>query len=256
MTNIIYNRITTLFLDVGNTLISIDFDWVCKELKKNGIQCNADILRRAEAAARPAISSTKINEIKNIPGMDMRLFYFTNILEKLSYKGLKDAKSIKNVAMNLVQSLFPKGNAMRLWSYVLPGTREALTKFKDMGFQMHVISNADGTVEKQLERSDLRSFFGEVIDSHVVQIEKPAPEIFQLALDAAGCTPQESLYVGDIYDVDIVGSESVGMQAVLLDPFSDWDDIECERVPDLLSLANKFLNIKKQSYDEKDIREL
>ena len=48
-----YRDIDTLFLDVGNTLISIDFNWVAEELTKRGLPSNAEALRRAEAGARP-----------------------------------------------------------------------------------------------------------------------------------------------------------------------------------------------------------
>lgn len=245
MTDIAYNDINMLFLDVGNTLISIDFEWVCKELKEIGIRCDACTLQRAEAAARPEISS-QVNEMKNIPGMDMRVFYFVKILEKLPFEMTKDVKSNEIVAQGLVPVLFPEGNAMRLWSYVLPGTHEALQKFQNMGLQMHVISNGDGTVEKQLIRSNLRSFFGNVIDSYLVQVEKPAPRIFKMALENANCKPHEALFVGDIYDVDIVGAESVGMNAILLDPYSDWDGVECERVPDLLVLADRLQSARNR----------
>ena len=49
-----YGEIDTVFLDVGNTLISIDFDWVARELSARNAPCVADALRRAEAKARPA----------------------------------------------------------------------------------------------------------------------------------------------------------------------------------------------------------
>jgi FMN phosphatase YigB (HAD superfamily) len=66
-----------------------------------------------------------------------------------------------------------------------------------------------------------------------------------MALETINYEPQEALYVGDIYEVDIVGAKSVGMQAILVDPFSDWDDVDCERVPDLLALAERMQSIKR-----------
>jgi len=243
MTEIDYNKIAVLFLDVGNTLISIDYAWVSKELRERGIQCDAKTLQRAEAAARPEISS-QVKKIKNDPSSDERVFYFTKILEKLPSSIKKDIVSIKRLAQDLIPIFFSEGNAMRLWSYVLPGTYEALSMFQGLGFQMHVIGNADGVLEQQLIKSNLREFFGVVIDSHVVQVEKPDPRIFKMALESVNCEPQEALYVGDIYEVDIVGAESVGMQAILVDPFSDWGSVDCERIPDLLTLAEKMQSIK------------
>ena len=51
-----YGDIDTVFLDVGNTLISIDFDRVAAELTARQLLCEPDALRRAEAAARPGYS--------------------------------------------------------------------------------------------------------------------------------------------------------------------------------------------------------
>ena len=71
-----YNKIKVLFLDVGNTLMSIDFELVCEALGENGIFCDAGTLHRAEAAARPLISS-EVKKIKRDPSADEREFYFS-----------------------------------------------------------------------------------------------------------------------------------------------------------------------------------
>src|SRR6185436_15400173 len=51
-----YGDLDTIFLDVGNTLISIDFNRVAAELAARQRPCAPDVLRRAEAAARPGYS--------------------------------------------------------------------------------------------------------------------------------------------------------------------------------------------------------
>lgn len=243
MNKIVYDDVKVLFFDVGNTLISIDFVWVSEELSKRGIQCDAKTLQRAEASARPEIS-TQINSVKNNPSIDERAFYFTKILNNIPSATKKGTDSINHIVQDLIEIFFSEGNAIRLWSYVLPGTYEALGILQAMGYQMHVISNADGSIEQQLIEGNLRSFFNVVIDSYVVKVEKPNPKIFEIALEKANCKPKESLYIGDIYDIDIVGANSVGMQAVLIDPFFDWNDVDCECVSDLLTLAGKLQSIK------------
>ncbi len=243
MNNIVYDDIKVLFFDVGNTLIAIDLAWVSEELSKRGIQCDAKTLQRAEAAARPEIS-TQIHSVKNDPSIDERAFYFKKILNNTPYETKKDTDSINHIVRDLIQIFFSEGNATRLWSYVLPGTYEALSMLKSMGYQMNVVSNSDGSVERQLIEGNLRSFFNVVIDSYLVKVEKPNPKIFEIALEKANCKPKESLYIGDIYDIDIVGANSVGMQAVLIDPFWDWNGVDCERVPDLLTLAGRLKSLK------------
>ena len=43
-------------------------------------------------------------------------------------------------------------------------------------------------------------------------MEKPDPGIFHLAIEKAGCQPDEFLYVGDSQGNDIVGSRKAGVK--------------------------------------------
>ena len=49
-----------------------------------------------------------------------------------------------------------------------------------------------------------------MIDSALVGVEKPDPAIFRAALEALGVAPEEALYVGDLYEVDVVGARAAG----------------------------------------------
>ncbi len=244
MDKIPYAELETLFLDAGNTLISIDFDWVCAELEKLGIDCDPGELRRAEAASRPLFSD-QIEEFRKESGLGIQRLYLTKVLKQLPAEIISSETEIPQIAGQLIPVLFPEGNAFLLYSYVLPGVREALKRFKEMGLQLVVVSNADGTVERQLVRDGLRSYFDVVIDSHVVGVEKPDPKIFQIALDASGATAQHTIYVGDIFHVDVLGARAAGLSAVLLDPYSDWQDVDCEKVADLLSLCEKISSARR-----------
>jgi hypothetical protein len=77
-----YAQIDTVFLDVGNTLISIDFEWVAAELAARNVVCDAESLRRAEAAARPGYSHRLFVEAV-APGTDLFRAYLIAILERV-----------------------------------------------------------------------------------------------------------------------------------------------------------------------------
>jgi putative hydrolase of the HAD superfamily len=68
-----------------------------------------------------------------------------------------------------------------------------------------------------LQACALRNYFEHVIDSGKVGYEKPAPQIFQAALHAMSVAPEQAVYVGDIYSIDYLGAQRVGMHAVLMD---------------------------------------
>ena len=107
----------------------------------------------------------------------------------------------------------------------VPGAAEALLHLQDAGVALAVVSNATGTVERQLADHRICSVDGGdvarvslVVDSHLVGVEKPDPRIFQLALDALGVDPDRSLYVGDTVHFDVEGARAAGMPCVHVDP--------------------------------------
>jgi putative hydrolase of the HAD superfamily len=86
----------------------------------------------------------------------------------------------------------------------------------------------------------LLPYFSAVVDSAVVGFEKPDPRIFEHALGRAGVPGRRALHVGDLYHADVAGARAAGVNALLLDPFGDWDDVDCERVEDLSELARRM----------------
>ena len=83
-------------------------------------------------------------------------------------------------------------------------------------YPMVLVSNFYGNVEAVLEDFDLRKYFKEIIESAVVGVRKPDPEIFRLGVKALNLSPENVLVVGDIYKKDIVPSESIGCQVLWL----------------------------------------
>jgi putative hydrolase of the HAD superfamily len=103
-----------------------------------------------------------------------------------------------------------------LWCSVHEHTHDALARLRAAGLRLGIVSNSDGRVDQALSAAGLREYFDVVIDSSVFGTEKPDPAIFRAALEALDVAPGEALYVGDLYDVDVVGARAAGMEAVLL----------------------------------------
>jgi putative hydrolase of the HAD superfamily len=229
-------KYTTVFLDAGNTLLSMDFKRVAEELGKLGLFCDPETLMRAEAASRPAISAHLTGAEKRETQKTFET-YIGFILKQLPAALVSQEERIDHITEKLAALIHTSGRADLLWNEVMPGTVEALRNFQEKNLRLAVVSNADGTVEKSLRELGLRDFFSAVIDSHVVGFEKPDPRIFQQALRASGASPGSTLHVGDLYHADIIGARSAGLDAVLLDPYDDWKDVDCLRFPDLLALS-------------------
>jgi putative hydrolase of the HAD superfamily len=128
-----------------------------------------------------------------------------------------------------------------LWSGVAEDTHQALARLRAAGLRLGVVSNSDGRVEEALEAAGLRPYFDVVVDSALAGVEKPDPAIFRAALDVLGVPPSEALYVGDLYDVDVVGANAAGIPAVLLLAPGAAAPPGCAAVGSLGALADDLL---------------
>ena len=235
-----YADIDTVLLDVGNTLISIDFDRVAEELAARRLMCAPDALRRAEAAARPGYS-TRVFVTGTRPDRSLFHSYLCAILEQAESLATLSPTALDELVTEIGPILRPEGRASTLWRMVMPGVPEALERMHRLGLTLAVVSNSDGTCAQGLEEAGLLRYLDFVIDSQVVGVEKPDPRIFEIALARRGAHPQRALYIGDLYHADVVGARRAGLHALLLDPYSDWPAaLDCERAADLTAVAERF----------------
>ena len=127
------------------------------------------------------------------------------------------------------QTLRRQHHEDHLWTWIQEGAAEALVRIREMGYRLGIVSNADGRVEALLQRLGLAELVEFVIDSHAVGVSKPDPRIFRMGADRLGLRPEECLYVGDLYAIDVLGSRAAGLQPLLLDPFDrlgHWEDVD------------------------------
>jgi putative hydrolase of the HAD superfamily len=128
-----------------------------------------------------------------------------------------------------------------LWSSVGPRSAESLARLRAANLKLGIVSNSDGRVEEALEAAGLRQYFDAVIDSALIGVEKPDPRIFQAALAALDVQPDEALYVGDLYQVDVVGARAAGIEAILLgDGLAP--EADCRRAHSIEDLVNRIFS--------------
>jgi putative hydrolase of the HAD superfamily len=118
-------------------------------------------------------------------------------------------------------------------NYWLPfeGVRKVLKALKGDSVGMGIISNWDHTARDILRATELDEYFDPVVISAEVGRKKPDPEIFLIAIESAGVSAGECVYVGDNYYDDAVGSRSVGMQALVINRFGSLGVEEIEDCP-------------------------
>lgn len=114
-----------------------------------------------------------------------------------------------------------------------------LQTLKKDGFRLGVISNRRKPFEEQLESLGIDSYFEYSLAAGTIDTWKPDPKIFHHALLEMGVEAEGALYVGDNYYADVVGAQSAGLKAILIDPDNLFPEANCqviESLPELQSI--------------------
>jgi len=223
-----------IFLDAGNTLLFPQLERISQDLEAAGFPAGVEQFHKAERRGKKELDEVLWPQIREgrVPRAADHLYWKT-YLDALMEQ-MKVAEEDRERAIDLVVARF---RDIHTWSRVLPDTVPTLSRLKSAGYFLAVISNSDGTVEGELQRTGLSEYLEFVIDSSVVGVEKPHPEIFQIALERAGMAPHEVLYVGDTYATDIGGAQFAGLGAVLMDRVGAYPDATCPRITSLSELT-------------------
>ena len=127
-----------------------------------------------------------------------------------------------------------------LWTQEAAGARAGLALLGELGLPVAMVSNADGTVEAQLERHGLAQVgpgpgleVAAIVDSSVYGVAKPDPRVFGPALDAVGVAASRCAHVGDTVVFDVAGAHAAGLRAIHLDPLGWCDGADHDHAVDL-----------------------
>ena len=86
-------------------------------------------------------------------------------------------------------------------------------------YSLHIITNGFSEVQEiKLQTSGMYKYFDKVITSEEAGFKKPDARIFNFAFEKSGALPQNSIMIGDDYEVDIIGAKGVNMQQIFFDP--------------------------------------
>jgi len=232
--------IETVFLDAGNTLVTMDYTVIASLLADHGIDCDVDQLARAEAASRPLISRS-VHEGDTTESRGTFARYVATTLANLPAEVIGGGITDRLITA-LVSGLHGHGRNHELWCRPIPGVRIALETMAGMGLQRVVVSNSDGTAARSLTEAGIEDLIETVVDSHHAGYIKPDPRLFHHALSVANARPETTLHVGDLYHVDVLGARAAGITGILVDPYGDWpDDLDCPVFTDVGALAVRLL---------------
>lgn len=99
-----------------------------------------------------------------------------------------------------------------------PGAEHLLRKLKAFEMRCVILSNATFRSSAGMRRDFLDLGIGDLIDEVIFSVDtglrKPHPRMFQLALSSAGSLPEETVFIGDSEEKDIIPAKRLGMRAI------------------------------------------
>jgi HAD superfamily hydrolase (TIGR01549 family) len=101
---------------------------------------------------------------------------------------------------------------------VEPDIRQTLAKLGALGLKLGIVSNtfvSGHSIERHLEQVGILEFFPVRLYSYEYDFRKPSRQLFEIAAERIGESPQHIAYVGDRIDKDIIPAMKLGMTTVL-----------------------------------------
>jgi putative hydrolase of the HAD superfamily len=214
--------------DAGNTLLFLDYPRMAHAVGAAlGVALTGDALARGAPAAALRMEEGRATD------RDRTVAFLDALFGQAGVPAERLAE---------VRATLERLHAERhLWSGIAPDTHDALARLRAGGFRLGVVSNSDGRVEEALRAAGLLAYFDVIVDSTLAGVEKPDPAIFRPALEALEVRPEDAVYVGDLYDVDVAGARAAGMTAILFAPGEPPGRPGCATTTSLGALADDLL---------------
>jgi putative hydrolase of the HAD superfamily len=158
-------------------------------------------------------SFTEFNSLKRV---ENREFHNRERFKIMLYKMNIELNSQANQMIEEMVSVHMKGLARA--TEFPDKNRRTLDLLRSKNYRLAIISNFDHapTAYAILERFGIRSYFEKILISVEIGWRKPKADIFLKALDLLKIRSGDAIFVGDNFEADVVGSQSVGMDVIWL----------------------------------------
>jgi putative hydrolase of the HAD superfamily len=197
--------IRAILFDLGGTLDGDGLHWLERFLalyRSFGIELPRETIRAAfdeaerRSTADEAIASANLKEMIDL-----------HVQWQLLHLGINDPVLKRHLVEGFVT---PVERAIAANAQLLAGLVER-------GFQLGVVSNGCGNVDKLCADFGYTPFLSLIVDSRRVGLFKPDPAIFLHAAEKLGGERETILMVGDSFERDIVPAKQVGMKTAWLE---------------------------------------
>jgi len=221
------NGIKAIFYDLDGTLrmsVPLGRDAFLEHAAALGLELAAGTRQRVAIwEHRYFAESPEIISDREIFRDDSRAFWTNYGFRQLQVMGATPA---------VARELAPQVNAymgehFKPKDIIFEDVHETLRALRESGYFLGIMSNRFEPYTDYLQERGLDVLFDLVVYAGEAGIRKPNPEVFHFMLNKAGFAPSESVYVGDNYFADVVGSRRAGMLPVLYDREGLFESPDC-----------------------------
>jgi HAD superfamily hydrolase (TIGR01549 family) len=220
-------KIKAILFDLDGTLrhsLPTSGEVFLEHLMSIGLQISEENRIRAEHWVHSYFAySPELQSDLNVFKDDQKGFWINFTQRRLVASGILPAKAIElspRISVYMSEAYKPE-------SHVPEDARVLLKFLKGAGYTLGMVSNRDNPFREEMQKLDLDCYFQFFLAGGEVNSYKPDLLIFERALELAGTSAQETMYVGDNYFADIIGSQRAGLMPVLYDPISLFPDADC-----------------------------
>ena len=197
---------TLVIIEKNHAFYSPSLKRAHRFLVTNGVDVRFNVFRDAYIKARDALYAEADAKLEE-PHFNCRI---SNALESLGYLDVKH-EVIAGTTNEFCEEFM---KYVRIDEH----TKSALEKLHGK-YKLGIVSNfaIPECVDKLLTKHGLEAFFDVVVVSGAVNKRKPSPEIFERALEKLGVNAEDTVFVGDTVDADVIGAKAAGMKAVFIE---------------------------------------
>jgi putative hydrolase of the HAD superfamily len=227
--------IKAVFFDLYHTLLGYDpprEELQAEALREFGIEIEADALRRPLVVADEYIYAEHSRRSLGQRSKEERQAVWEQYERILLNEAGIEADD------RLVMRLLGKMKGFELNQVLFNDVLPTLNALKKRGLILGLISNVDQDITSMLEKLGLTDLLQVVATSLDTGFNKPSPEIFQEAAKRAGVQADEAIFIGDQYQIDVVGAGRAGMKGILLDRADYFTELnDCPRLQSLSQIV-------------------
>ncbi|MBI1929962.1 HAD family hydrolase [Candidatus Poribacteria bacterium] len=234
-----------LLFDFGGTLDTDGIHWSLKfwdVYQRLGVHISQQEFRGAYLAAESHIAGDVKREDTLLHTLEKQVCF--------QFAWLKHNTEMSSPALSDERSLHIAAACYKDVQQTIRRARGMLEALRST-YLLGLVSNFYGNLETVCRELNIYALFGAIIDSTIVGIRKPNPQIFQIATQELGIAPSEATVIGDSYERDIVPAKSLGCSTIWLHGKS-WSEpqetSQADHIIHTLDDLREFLKMKIVCY--------